>query len=388
MDVVTPADESAAGPVRGTAAHSFAHRRPVPRPRSGEPASAPVARELPVRARWSLLTSAAVGFAAVATFVPQWIVPASLALWLLAGVAVLRPVYLILDGIVIGLVVLIAVLMRGQPVPLGLTIGLVLLGAFALSNLLHRDRAGIRQVLGERAEADAVLIDLRDRAAVHSAIPSLPRGWRIETDMRSAHGERFCGDFVVATLHGENRLDLVLVDVSGKGSDAGGRALLFSGAFAALLDAVPYAQFLPAANRYVLRHADAEGFASAVHASVDLVTGAFRLAGAGHPPAAHYRAGPGRWEMLDSEQGPLLGVLPEPAFPVHTGALHHGDALLLYTDGLVENARLDVDRGIDRLIGQAEPVLVRSPSGVAATIASRTRAGEADDRALVVVRRS
>ncbi len=68
--------------------------------------------------------------------------------------------------------------------------------------------------------------------------PALPAGGRSSPRIHSAGGTPFAGDFVVATRVGDpGRLELVIVDVSGKGADAGTRALLLSGAFGGLLGA-------------------------------------------------------------------------------------------------------------------------------------------------------
>ncbi len=62
-----------------------------------------------------------------------------------------------------------------------------------------------------------------------------------------------------------------------------------------------------------------------------------------------------------------------------------GDALLLYTDGLVETAKREIELGIDRLIGEAEKAL----HGGAATgrEARGTLGSKDDDRALLLVHR-
>src|ERR1700712_3692821 len=116
------------------------------------------------------------------------------------------------------------------------------------------------------------------------------------------------GDFVssrVSTVEAADGrhivLDLVLVDVSGKGVNAGTRA--------GLLGAVPPGDFLAEANRYLLQQRWTEGFATAVYLRVDLRTGAYRVESAGHPPAAHLDAGSGTWG-LSPGRGPLLGVVP------------------------------------------------------------------------------
>jgi len=235
---------------------------------------------------------------------------------------------------------------------------------------------------------DAMLVDLQNRVLLRSAVPPLPAGWRIDTDLRAAHGDSFSGDFVVTAVPAPDLLEVVLVDVSGKGQVAGGWALLLAAALEALLEALPREEFLPVANQHVLRHGDDDGFATAIRVSVDLDTGAYLLSGAGHPPAAHYRAGSGRWTVLDDEQGPALGLLADAGYPTVSGLLGHGDALLLYTDGLVENRCLDVWRGIDRLIGHADALLAKGVEAAAARIAEAIRAEEGDDRALVVIRRT
>src|SRR6202020_3564368 len=120
------------------------------------------------------------------------------------------------------------------------------------------------------------------------------------------------GDFLVAARTGEGKrvLEAVLADVSGKGMDAGSRALLLSGAFGGLLGSLPREEFLPACNAYMRRGAGSEGFVTAVHLSLDLASGEYVIASAGHPPAVHYDAAAGRWR-LTSAHGIVLGVVPD-----------------------------------------------------------------------------
>lgn len=293
----------------------------------------------------------------------------------------------ILDAGLVGLMVTIVLVLSGRPAWSGLSIGLAMIGAVVLGAVLRRERIGLVGSVGGVAAANAMLVSFRNRVRTQSAVPPLPVGWHLDTDLRSAHGDSFSGDFVVTAAPASDRLEVVLVDVSGMGQVAGGRALLLAGAFEALLDAVPRDQFLPAANQHVLRHGDDEGFATAVQVTLNLITGAFTLSGAGHPPAAHYRAGSGTWDVLDGDQGPALGLLEDAGYPSMSGLLRRGDALLLFTDGLVESRRLDVWRGIDRLTGHADALIARGVDGVAARIAEAIRAEQGDDRALVVIRR-
>src|SRR3546814_13041649 len=112
---------------------------------------------------------------------------------------------------------------------------------------------------------------------------------------------------VTSLNEAEGRLDLVVCDVSGKGEDAGTRALLLSGAFGGLLGALPPADFLPAANDYLLRQNWVEGFATAVHLSADLATGDVVIHSAGHPPAVQLRAGSGQWRVHERPEERRVG---------------------------------------------------------------------------------
>jgi serine phosphatase RsbU (regulator of sigma subunit) len=93
--------------------------------------------------------------------------------------------------------------------------------------------------------------------------------------------------------------------------------------------------FLPAANTFLLRQDWSEGFATAVHLSLDLDTGDFELRSAGHPPGVQLKAGSGRWAIHEAE-GPVLGLIANADFPSVKGTMQSGDALLLYTDGLID----------------------------------------------------
>ena len=244
---------------------------------------------------------------------------------------------------------------------------------------LRRSRLGVAGLRGE-----TMFVDLRDRILNQGTIPDLPAGWVVESALDSAGGTAFAGDFIVAARSPDgSSMQLVVVDVSGKGEEAGTRALLLSGAFGGLLGALPPDGFLPAANEYLLRQDWAEGFATAIHLWVDLATGDFEVRTAGHPPAAHRTAGAGRWAVLRSD-GPVLGLIEDAEFTCVPGHLGRGDAVLLYTDGMVEEPRRDIDLGIDRMLGEAESLLRGSFVGAAQRLVT-SLGSRGDDRAMVVV---
>jgi len=231
-----------------------------------------------------------------------------------------------------------------------------------------------------------MLIDLRDRLTAQGVLPPLPRGWEVEVVIRPAEGGAFSGDFVVSATPRPDSLEVAMVDVSGKGLDAGTRSLLLSGAFGGLLGSTAPSEFLPAANRYLQRLAWSEGFATAIHVVVDLGDGAYEVRTAGHPPLIHYSAGSGRWDVIDTT-GLALGVSDSVRYEPATGVLRDGDALLLYTDGMVEAPRRDLSDGIDWLQGQAERLVTSGFGNGARTLVDAVGSND-DDRALIMLWRS
>lgn len=243
-----------------------------------------------------------------------------------------------------------------------------------------REQLGVQGTMGS-----AMLVDLRDRIRAQGRLSRpLPSRWHLESALRSANGDSFSGDFSVVHRN-ELGVEAVIVDVSGKGARAGTRALMLSAAFGGLLGAMPRDRFLPAANEYLLRQRWTEGFATAQHVAVNTDTGQYWLTSAGHPPAMHFHAGSGDWELLRTDTGLALGILDDVDFTTHSGRLDRGDALLLYTDGMVETPGRDLDLGIDRLMGLASRLVSRGFTGGADWIIDTIKAQDDDDRSLVVI---
>ncbi|MDP9949341.1 MULTISPECIES: PP2C family protein-serine/threonine phosphatase [Streptomyces] len=333
-----------------------------------------------------LLTIPAITFATVLS--PVWIDPAALALPIVAGGLLLRPASLLgLYATAAGALILEA-LKLGPYLdgPARVTPGTVLVvaacGFFGLVLAQFRARVGVPWRRG-----GTMLFDLRERIRVQSSLPRLPQGWHREMALRPAGGQSFSGDFVVAArTHGGRTLEAVLTDVSGKGMDAGSRALLLSGAFGGLLGSLPPHAFLPAANGYLLRQDWDEGFATSIHLVLDLESGDYEIYSAGHPPALQLHAGSGRWEEKSGE-GPLLGVYDGAEFDAVKGSLAPGDVLMLFTDGLVEASDRDIAEGIDRLTGEADRYVSAGFEGAAWHLIEACAKDVNDDRALLLLSR-
>ena len=313
---------------------------------------------------------------------PAWFPLSALALVVLAGGFLLTVRSLFLLDLVVTAVVVLEFVNAERPGDLYGPV-LVVAGTSAMVHLLARSR-GRLGVQGTRG--DSMLVDLRDRLTAQGELPALPAGWAAEVVLRSAGGASFSGDFLVATRSDDGQIiEVALVDVSGKGVAAGTRALLLSGAFGGLLGSIPHEEFLPAANRYLIRQHWEEGFATVAHVMIDLETGDYDVSVAGHPPAVRFAAGSGRWRPSEASEGPLLGVFPEAKFVSERGRLERGHALLLFTHGLIERPGQDIDVGIDKLLGEAERLVTRGFRHGARKLIDRVAATNIDDRAVVLI---
>jgi hypothetical protein len=286
-------------------------------------------------------------------------------------------------AVVVALALLVDVLELGwDDVRAGALVMLAVTGLVAYEYARSREETGLGGLSG-----DAVLVELRNRLEQQGQIPSLPGGWQAEVVVEPAGGVPFAGDFVVSARVSKGRFEAALVDVSGKGVEAGTRSLLLSGAMGGLLGSKDTKEFLSSANAYLVRQEWDEGFATAVHVVLDLDTGTFEIGNAGHLPVAHFDAGSGRWSLLEAS-GPALGLLREARYEGKGGRLRQGDALLLYTDGLVEVPGRDLDRGIDKLLGEAEQLVPRGFRGGGRVLLDRVTEHGLDDRGLVLIWRT
>jgi hypothetical protein len=312
-----------------------------------------------------------------------WLPPAVLALPLLLGGMLLSLRGMRRLGAVVAVCLVFDVVKLGVGgVRAGSFLVVLVTGLVAYEFARSREETGLSGPSG-----DAVLVELRARLEQQGLLPPLCAPWCAEVVIRPAGGVPFAGDFVVSALMDDHRLEIALVDVSGKGVEAGTRSLLLSGAMGGLLGIKTPEDFLGAANTYLVRQEWEEGFATALHLALDLTDGRYALASAGHPPAAHFDAGSGRWGLVDVE-GPALGLLPDVRYETASGQLRPGDALLLYTDGLVEVPGRDLDIGIDKLLGEAERLVTQGFRGGGELLVDRVAERSGDDRGLVLLWRS
>src|SRR4051794_3978885 len=303
--------------------------------------------------------------------------------WLLVGMLLLRLRPLLVLAVFVTAAGFAAVVRDDPLTSAKVTAGLALLAAVLLV-LYHssRQRSGLPGSLGE-----AMLVDLRDRLQSQGTVPPLPLGWHCQSAMLPANGGDYAGDFLVADLtEDEHHLEMVLVDVCGKGVAAAAQALQFAGALGGLIGALPPLALVAAANDFLLRQFADDSFATAVHVVIDLRTGRYSVVSAGHPPALRWTLPQGEW-VVDNARGTALGITRTPEFHTSHGVLEAGEALMFYTDGVIESRHADLDEGIAWLRTTGRAAVARGFDGVASRIVSQVERGD-DDRAVLVLSRS
>jgi len=319
---------------------------------------------------------------AVSVVSPSSMPLAAYFLWLLIAMLLLRfePLLMAVAWNTVAAVVMLAVQapLEDRQVTAA---GLYLVAAVIVVYQASRRRSRLPVPLSE-----ALLVDLRERLQRQGRVPELPAGWHSQSAMVASHGGDYAGDFLVADLsEDKHRLEVILVDVCGKGTAAGPAALQFAGALGGLLGALPPVDLFRAANDFLLRQREDEQFATAVHLLVDLREGTYEITSAGHPPALRYDLPTKEW-VIDNARGTALGVLEEPELHRTDGRIFPGEALMFYTDGVVESRTTHLDVGIAWLQRSARDAVSNGFHGAAHRLIGQVDRGD-DDRAVLILSR-
>jgi PAS domain S-box-containing protein len=197
-----------------------------------------------------------------------------------------------------------------------------------------------------------------------------------------------CGDWYdLVEMPGE-RTVVAVGDVVGHGlSAAGVMGQLRSALSAASRVSAGPAQALEVLGLYARSVEGAES-TTVVTAYIDWGARTLTYSSAGHPPPALLH-GDGTVEFLDQATDPPLGARPEhTARPEASTGFAAGDTLVLYTDGLVERRREDIDAGLARLAATLSAHLTTGPEELADALLLDLLppGGATDDTALVVIR--
>jgi phosphoserine phosphatase RsbU/P len=208
--------------------------------------------------------------------------------------------------------------------PVGFTCFLAGVGTVVIRGLFEREEQFI-EVSKELDIARRIQTSILPRQTPSSSLLSLSARYIAMTAV--------AGDFYDFLVLDENRVGILIADVSGHGVPAALIASMVKVAIAAQLPcADDPAQVLTGMNRILCGKVQSQ-FVSAAYLFLDLQNGWMRYAGAGHPPLLYCQH-----EAVESisENGLLLGLFPSASYTVLERKLVAGSRYLLYTDGMVE----------------------------------------------------
>jgi serine phosphatase RsbU (regulator of sigma subunit) len=160
------------------------------------------------------------------------------------------------------------------------------------------------------------------------------------------------GDFYDYFICGENRLGLIIADVSGHGVQSG---MVTTAAKASLhtllaLGSTTPTELLAGMNRAITATARRRLLMTCFIAVIDTENGQLSYANAGHNFPYLLRAETGTLEMLQEASGFPLGFEEDSQYPEYSLEFKAGDSIILYTDGIVEcRGNADEELGYERL---------------------------------------
>jgi len=260
--------------------------------------------------------------------------------------------------------------------------GVVMLGAHLAAAL--DNRLAIRELTELEAARRETVLQLQE--AVRPRLPDIEGVEFGVHYLASEPGALTGGDFYDVQVLPNGDLHLVVVDVMGKGVAAAKNALAIAHVLRVLaMEGCPLEQLVSQADQ-LFRGEGPELVATVLVASYRPSTGHVRFAGGGHPPPVLVRAS-GKAELVEAPGTPIgwPGAGSDGAVDAELG---RSDAIILYTDGLVE-ARRDIVEGLDVLREAASATIEYPAPYLARAVVDRTLMGadRKDDCLALVLRR-
>jgi phosphoserine phosphatase RsbU/P len=215
----------------------------------------------------------------------------------------------------------------------------------------------------ERLVREMTLAQDMQRKLLPQVLPLHPN---IDLDAVSTPAFEVGGDYYDFIELPENRLGIIVGDVSGKGVPAAFYMSEVKGIFQALSPQYTSPrEFMIQANNVLAGSIDKHSFVSLIYAILDVRSGRLTLARAGHCPMLYCGASGSDYVRPDGmglglgEESLFAGAIEE-----HTLQLHPGDVCLFYTDGITEAHRNGDEFGYERLLNAAHLARGKSAADV------------------------
>ena len=212
----------------------------------------------------------------------------------------------------------------------------------------HLVLRGIREQLTLQLQAIQKELETARQIQLSILPAQIPRLEGLDIAARYIPMTSVAGDFYDFIVVDENRVGILIADVSGHGMPAALIASMIKIAFAAQVPhAADPAQVLSGLNQALCGKFEYH-FVTAAYVFVDMAKGTLTYAGAGHPPMLIWGASfPGVRDV--EENGLFLGKFPWATYTSVQLDLGANDWCLLYTDGIPETMNhSDIEFGTER----------------------------------------
>ena len=191
-------------------------------------------------------------------------------------------------------------------------------------------------------------------SALPNVFPAFPKRKDFDIYATMDPAKEVGGDFYDFYMTGNDTLNFLVADVSGKGIPAAMFMMRAKTELKTLTEAgMPLNEIFTRGNAALCEGNDAGMFVTAWQGSMDLKTGLVRFANAGHNPPI-VRHGDGTFEYLRSRAGFVLAGMDGVQYKTQELQLQPGDIFYMYTDGVTEatNAQNEL-YGEERLLAIA-----------------------------------
>jgi sigma-B regulation protein RsbU (phosphoserine phosphatase) len=133
----------------------------------------------------------------------------------------------------------------------------------------------------------------------------------------------------------QTKIALVIADVSGKSVPAALFMVVAKTLIKSKINLPPH-EVLSVVNNLLCADNKSSMFVTLLYSVLEIASGTYSYASAGHNPAVIHRASSRTASYLDVKPAPPLGVFPNITYECQSLTLAPSDALLLYTDGVTE----------------------------------------------------
>jgi sigma-B regulation protein RsbU (phosphoserine phosphatase) len=254
---------------------------------------------------------------------------------------------------------------------------------------LENARLHLQALEKERLEREMFLAADIQRQILPKGSPHVP-GFELCGWNRPAR--QVGGDYYDLFLYGEDRVGLLVGDVSGKGIAAALLVSILHSGLHLLLHQTGFGPtLLERLNQHLLESSTPNKFVTLLLAELAPRASELRYINAGHNPGVLLRSG-GAVEELGSSGVPL-GLLPVARYREECIRLEHGDLVCLYSDGITEaespsEEEFGMGRLIEVLLAHRERPLAEMQEAILQAVAEFSQGRpQGDDQTLVLLRR-